>query len=101
MARLLILLALGAITYTVISAGPPTGTPTADAAVATPHASLLAGLDLTSLIVGLVAGFAIGWVWSLPWRNFSELMRELAVRSLRGFGLVGLAMVAAAFLMFY
>lgn len=101
MARLLIFLALGAITYTVISAGPPAGPQAADAAAVTSHASLLAGLDLASLIIGVVAGFTIGWVWNLPWRNFSELMRELAVRSLRGFGLVGLAMVAAAFLMFY
>lgn len=104
MARLLILMALAAITYTVILPGPPGGgIPLDPAAVAaaTPAAVGLPGLDLMSLAIGLVVGLVIGWVWHLPWRTMSELSRELFLRSVRGVGLIGMAMGAAAILLFY
>ncbi len=103
MARLLILLVIGAITYAFILPGPPAGTLPADASVAAtaPAGSGLPGLDLLSLAVGLVAGFVMGWMWQLPWRTVPELFREVAFRSVRGVGLVGLAMGAAAILLFY
>lgn len=106
MARLLILLAIVAITYTVILPGAPDGTVPVDAtqsavAATTPAASGLPGLDLLSLGLGLVVGFMLGWLWQLPWRTVPELFREVAVRSIRGVGLVGLAMGAAAILLFY
>lgn len=104
MARLLILLVIGAITYAFILPGPPAGTMPADASVATaavPAGSGLPHLDLLSLAVGLVAGFFMGWMWQLPWRTVPELFREVAFRSVRGVGLVGLAMGAAAILLFY
>jgi len=104
MARLLILLALAAITYTVILPGPPGGSVPLDPSVTTafaPAAIGLPGLDLLSLAIGLIVGLVIGWVWHLPWRTMSELSRELFLRSVRGVGLVGLAMGAAAILLFY
>ncbi len=104
MARLLILLALGAITYSVILPGAPGGSIPADpSAVVTTYAAgpLLPGLDLISLAIGLVAGFVAGWMWQLPWRTMPELFREVALRSVRGVGLMGLAMGAAAILLFY
>jgi len=105
MARLFILLALAAIAYTVILPGPPGGhlplDPSAASAIVAPAVSGLPGLDLLSLAIGLVVGLVIGWVWHLPWRTMSELSRELFLRSVRGVGLVGLAMGAAAILLFY
>jgi len=104
MARLLILLVIGAITYAFILPGPPAGTMPADPSVAAAAASAgsgLPGLDLLSLAVGLVAGFFMGWMWQLPWRTVPELFREVALRSVRGVGFVGLAMGAAAILLFY
>jgi len=104
MARILILLAIGAITYAVILPGPPGGTVPVDPSIATaaaPSTSLLPGLDLLSLAIGLAAGFVLGWLWQLPWRTVPELFREVAFRSVRGVGLVGLAMGAAAILLFY
>jgi len=103
MVRLLILLAAAAITYAVILPGPPGGTIPVDAAAqaASQSASGLPGIDLLSLAIGLVAGFIVGWVWQLPWRTVPELFREVVLRSVRGFGLIGLAMGAAAILMFY
>ena len=108
MARILILLAIAATTYAVIMPGPPGVTlPVDPAAVAAnttaaaPATSLLPGLDLLSLAIGLVAGFLMGWIWQLPWRTVPELFREVIFRSIRGFGLVGLAMGAAAILLFY
>jgi hypothetical protein len=103
MARLLILLALAAITYTVILPGSPDGSLPADltAAAASPAPSSLPGLDLLSLAIGAIGGFILGWLWQLPWRTVPELFREVAFRSIRGVGLVGLAMGAAAILLFY
>ena len=104
MARLLILLALGAITYSVILPGAPGVSIPADpsAVVATSSTGpLLPGIDLLSLVIGLVAGFVAGWIWQLPWRTVPELFREVALRSVRGVGLMGLAMGAAAILLFY
>lgn len=105
MARILILLAIAAITYAVILPGPPGGPvpvdPSAAAAVVPSATSGLAGLDLLSLGIGLIVGFILGWLWQLPWRTVPELFREVAFRSIRGIGLVGLAMGAAAILLFY
>ncbi len=111
MVRLLILLAIAAITYTVILPGPPGGPASVDpsAVAASPVTSTLPGtlpsalpsLDLLSLAIGLIAGFILGWLWQLPWRTVPELFREVAFRSIRGVGLVGLAMGAAAILLFY
>lgn len=105
MARILILLAIAAITYAVILPGPPGGPvpvdPSAAAAVAPSATSSLPGLDLLSLGIGLIVGFILGWLWQLPWRTVPELFREVAFRSIRGVGLVGLAMGAAAILLFY
>lgn len=107
MARILILLAIAATAYAVIMPGPPGVTlPVDPAAVAVnanaaPAASSLPGLDLLSLAIGLIAGFLMGWVWQLPWRTVPELFREVLFRSVRGVGLVGLAMCAAAILLFY
>lgn len=107
MARILILLAIAAMTYTVIMPGPPgMMMPVDPAAVAAeantaPAASSLPGLDLLSLAIGLVAGFIMGWVWQLPWRTVPELFREVVFRSIRGVGIIGLAMGAAAILLFY
>jgi hypothetical protein len=103
MARLLILLVIGAIAYVFVLPGPPAGTMPVDASVAAaaPAGSGLPHLDLLSLAVGLVAGFFMGWMWQLPWRTVPELFREVAFRSVRGVGLVGLAMGAAAILLFY
>ena len=110
MVRILILLAIAATTYGVIMPGPPGMTlpvdpasVAADAATAAPAASGsgLPGLDILSLAIGLVAGFLMGWIWQLPWRTVPELFREVVFRSIRGFGIVGLAMGAAAILLFY
>lgn len=104
MARLLILLAAAAIAYAVILPGHPGGTVPVDPSVvaaAAPATSGLPGLDLLSLAIGLAAGFILGWLWQLPWRTVPELFREVAFRSIRGVGLVGLAMAAAAILLFY
>jgi hypothetical protein len=101
MARLFILLALAAITYTVILPGSGGSIPLDPSAVVAPAGIGLPGLDLLSLAIGLVVGLVIGWVWHLPWRTMSELSRELFHRSVRGIGLVGLAMGAAAILLFY
>lgn len=107
MVRILILLAIAAMTYTVIMPGPSgvmmPADPAAVAAVpaAAPTPSALPGLDLISLAIGLVAGFFMGWVWQLPWRTVPELVREVLFRSVRGVGFVGLAMCAAAILLFY
>jgi hypothetical protein len=105
MARVLILLAVAAITYAVILPGSPGGPLPVDpsAAAATPATSGLAlpSLDLMSLALGLIAGFIVGWVWQLPWRTVPELFREVVFRSIRGVGLIGLAMGAAAILLFY
>jgi hypothetical protein len=107
MARLLILLAIAAITYTVILPGPPDGSLPADPTVASalpaalPAQSAWPSLDLLSLAIGVIGGFVLGWLWQLPWRTVPELFREVAFRSIRGVGLVGLAMGAAAILLFY
>ncbi len=110
MVRLLILLAIAAITYAVILPGSPGGPASIDpTAAAAPVTSTLPGtlpstlpsLDLLSLAIGLIAGFILGWLWQLPWRTVPELFREVAFRSIRGVGLVGLAMGAAAILLFY
>lgn len=105
MARILILLAIAAITYAVILPGPHGGPAPVDpsaAAAVTPSATPgLPGLDLLSLGIGLIVGFILGWLWQLPWRTVPELFREVAFRSIRGIGLVGLAMGAAAILLFY
>jgi len=104
MARLLILLAVAALAYAVVSSGSSGEPLLADpsAAAMPPTATLsLPGLDLVSLAIGLVAGFVMGWMWQLPWRTVPELVREVIFRSIRGVGLVGLAMGAAAILLFY
>ena len=107
MARILILLAIAAVTYAVIMPDPPgVMMPVDAAAVATqantpPAASSLPNVDLLSLAIGLVAGFLMGWIWQLPWRTVPELFREVVFRSIRGVGIVGLAMGAAAILLFY
>ena len=107
MARILILLVIAAMTYTVIMSGPSGVTMPIDPAVVAadanpaPAASSLPGLDLVSLAIGLVAGFLMGWIWQLPWRTVPELFREVVFRSIRGVGIIGLAMGAAAILLFY
>ncbi len=103
MVRLLILGALLSMTLAAIGTFAPGTPPPMDAAAAAaPAAPLgLPSLDLMSFGLGTLAGLIIGWVWSLPWRNMRELTRELFVRSLRGFGVVGLAMAAAAVILFY
>ena len=107
MVRLLILGALLSMTLAAIGTfapgtPPPVDAATAAATTAAPAAPLgLPSLDLMSFGLGTLAGLIIGWVWSLPWRNMRELTRELFVRSLRGFGVVGLAMAAAAVILFY
>jgi hypothetical protein len=109
MARILILLAIAAMAYAVIMPGPPGVTMPVDPAAvaantnatAAPAASGLPGLDILSLAIGLVAGFILGWIWQLPWRTVPELFREVVFRSIRGFGIIGLAMCAAAILLFY
>ena len=107
MARILILLAIAAVTYAVIMPGPPGVMMPVDAAAAAtqanaaPAASSLPNVDLLSLAIGLVAGFLMGWIWQLPWRTVPELFREVVFRSIRGVGIIGLAMGAAAILLFY
>ena len=53
------------------------------------------------MAIGALAGLTIGWIWNLPWRNTRELFREVFFRSMRGFGLVGITMGAAAILLFF
>jgi len=101
MTRILIMLAMLAITLAVIGSGGPGIAPPADAVAAPADLLAVPSLDLLSLGIGALAGLAIGWVWRLPWRNTQELFREVAFRSLRGFGLIGVAMAAAAILLFY
>ncbi len=105
MLRLLILGTVLAITLAVIGTFAPGAPPAVDATATTavtPAAPLgLFSIDAASFGLGALAGLIVGWVWGLPWRNMRELSRELFVRSLRGFGVVGLAMVAAAVLLFY
>lgn len=105
MLRLLILAAVLAITLAVIGTfapGPPPAVDATATTAVTPAAPLgLPSLDLMSFGLGALVGLVIGWVWALPWRNMRELSRELFARSLRGFGVVGLAMAAAAVLLFY
>lgn len=105
MARLFILLAVAALTYAVLLPGSPGGPLPIDPATAAAPAArtglALPSLDLMSLGLGLIAGFIVGWVWQLPWRTVPELFREVIFRSIRGVGLIGLAMGAAAILLFY
>jgi hypothetical protein len=101
MTRFLILLALLAITLAVIGSGAPGLAPLVDAAAAPTGPVPLPLLDPISIGVGVLAGLAIGWVWGLPWRNTRELFREIFFRSLRGVGLVGITMGAAAILLFF
>ena len=101
MTRILILLAILAIGLAAIGSGAPGVAPPADAVAAPKGAGLLPSLDLISLGIGVLAGLVIGWVWGLPWRNTRELFREIFFRSLRGFGLVGITMGAAAILLFF
>ena len=101
MTRALILLALLGITLAVIGSGAPGVAPLADAAAAPAGPQLLPSLDLLSLGIGVLAGLIIGWIWGLPWRNTRDLFREIFFRSMRGFGLVGITMGAAAILLFF
>lgn len=101
MVRILILLAALAITLAVIGSGAPGVAPLADVAAAPTSTRILPSLDPISLGIGVLAGLVIGWVWNLPWRNTRELFREIFFRSLRGFGLVGITMGAAAILLFF
>ena len=101
MTRILILLAVLAMTLAVIGPGAPGVAPLADATAAPAGTALLPSLDPISLGIGVLAGLVIGWVWNLPWRNTRELFREVFFRSLRGFGLVGITMGAAAILLFF
>ena len=101
MTRILILLALLAITLAVIGSGAPGVAPPADATAVPGSPPLLPSLDVVSLGVGVLAGLLIGWVWGLPWRNTREMFREIFFRSLRGVGLVGITMGAAAILLFF
>ncbi len=107
MVRILIVVALLAMTLAGIGTFAPGVPPLADAtaagpAIAAPSKSIgLPSLDLTSFGLGAFVGLILGWIWALPWRNLGELSRELFVRTLRGFGVVGIAMIAAAVLLFY
>ncbi len=101
MTRILILLALLAITLAAIGSGAPGIAPPADATAAPAGLLTLPSLDPISLGVGVLAGLVIGWIWGLPWRNTREMFREVFYRSLRGFGLVGITMGAAAILLFF
>jgi hypothetical protein len=107
MVRIVIVVALLAMTLagigSLVPGAPPLGDATAaGTAVTAPTASLgLPSVDLMSFGLGAFVGLILGWIWALPWRNLGELSRELFVRTLRGFGVVGIAMVAAAVLLFY
>jgi hypothetical protein len=101
MTRALILLALLAITLAVIGSGVPGVAPPVDATAAPTGRLMVPSFDLLSLGVGVLAGLVIGWIWGLPWRNTRDLFREIFFRSLRGFGLVGITMGAAAILLFF
>lgn len=107
MFRFLILAGLLAMALAGIGSFVPGGLPLGDAtaagtATATPAAAIgLPSLDLTSFGLGAFTGLIFGWIWALPWRNLGELSRELFVRTIRGFGVVGIAMAAAAILLFY
>lgn len=106
MFRILIVAAFLAMAFAAIGTFAP-GAPTAvDAAsgtaAITPATPLgLPSLDLMSFGIGALAGVILGWIWALPWRNLGELSRELFARTVRGFGVVGIAMAAAAILLFY
>lgn len=101
MTRALILLALLAITLAIIGSGAPGVAPPVGATAAPAGLLKVPSLDLLSLGVGVLAGLVIGWIWGLPWRNTRDLFREVFFRSLRGFGLVGITMGAAAILLFF
>jgi hypothetical protein len=101
MTRMLILLALLAITLAVIGSGAPGLAPPVGATAVAAGPLTLPSLDPISVGIGVFAGLTIGWIWGLPWRNTRELGREIFFRSLRGFGLVGITMGAAAILLFF
>jgi hypothetical protein len=101
MMRALILLALLAVTLAVIGSGAPGVAPPADVTTVPAGSPMVPSLDLLSLGIGVLAGLIMGWIWGLPWRNARELFREIFFRSLRGFGLVGITMGAAAILLFF
>lgn len=104
MVRILIVAALVAIALALIGSFAPGPLPPVDAAAApaVPAARYgLPSLDFLSFGLGALIGLILGWIWALPWRNMRELSRELFLRSMRGFGIVGLAMAAAAILLFY
>jgi hypothetical protein len=101
MIRILILLAGLAIALAAIGSGAPGLVPPSDATAAPVGTTLLPSLDPISMAIGALAGLVIGWIWNLPWRNTRELFREVFFRSLRGFGLVGITMGAAAILLFF
>lgn len=101
MTRFLILLALLAIALAVIGSGAPGLTPPVDAAAVPAGPVTLPSLDPISVGIGVLAGLTIGWVWGLPWRNTREMFREIIFRSLRGVGLAGITMGAAAILLFF
>jgi hypothetical protein len=101
MTRALILLVLLAITLAVIGSGAPGIAPSVEATAGPAGPLMLPSLDFLSLGIGVLAGLFIGWIWGLPWRNTREMFREVFYRSLRGFGLVGITMGAAAILLFF
>ena len=101
MTRILILLAILALGLAAIGAGAPGVAPPADAISAPTGLLPLPSLEPISLGIGVLAGLIIGWIWGLPWRNTREMFREVFLRSLRSFMLVGVTMGAAAILLFF
>jgi hypothetical protein len=101
MTRILILLALLAITLAVIGSGAPGVAPPVEATAGPASPQIVPSFDLLSLGVGVLAGLVMAWIWGLPWRNTRDLFREIFFRSLRGFGLIGITMGAAAILLFF
>ena len=106
MVRMIIVAAFLAMALAAIGTFAPGAPTVVDAATGTtavaPAVPLgLPSLDLMSFGLGALVGLILGWIWALPWRNLGELSRALFARTVRGFGVVGIAMAAAAILLFY
>lgn len=58
-------------------------------------------LDPLSVAVGIGGGLFLGWLRSLPWAELPAAIKGMLFRWTRGFGLLGLAALAASILLYY
>lgn len=101
MPRILLVLALiagGLATVAMLVTGETASLPSS---AERPLAGGLPVLDPLSVALGAIGGLLLSRAWAFPWGSIPEMLRALVGRSIRGLGLTGLAMIAAAIILFY